>query len=121
MIYQHLTFSKMKILVFNQIPSDQKLFRLLAWGLQYFVRTASGVVFTDVNYLYLVNDYDVKKIFQSVEFLWIFDSSGCLFRVLVDCATDSQRGLRDLRWFDRVALLLSGFVMSDWGFNCDSS
>lgn len=47
---------------FNHIPSDQKLFRL-AFRLQYFVWTAGGVVFTDVNYLYLVNDYDVKKIF----------------------------------------------------------
>lgn len=51
------------MLEFNHIPSDQKLFRLLASTLQYFVWTAGGVVFTDVNYLYLVNDYDVKKIF----------------------------------------------------------
>lgn len=49
----------MKKLVFNQIPSDQKLFRLLAYRLQYCVWAASGVVFTDVNYLYLVNGYVV--------------------------------------------------------------
>lgn len=65
-----------------------------------------------VNYLYLVKDYVVKKIFQTLNFLWFFASPGGLLGVVGDRVTASPRGLCGRPGVDCFGQLLSGFVIS---------